>query len=329
MDDARYSMGVSIVNFRIRSVICVPMVAEGEVLGVIHVAGAASSKAFEQDDMALLLGIASQAALSLANSRLHRRLLKQELLEQDLILANRIQHKFLPQQPPQVPGYDFQDDYCAALEVGGDYYDFLELPNGLTGIALGDVSGKGVSAALYMAKLSSDVRFHSASNPEPRDTLSRLNASIQGEVEEGMFVTLVYMVLNPTTGEVRYSNAGHLRPLLRRANGEVITLEGAADFPLGIEEEMEFKQDSFFLQPGDTVVLFTDGLVEATNPGKEQFGDERVSQAIKTSTGEPANVKETLLSAVKAFLRGAPPSDDLTLVCFGPAAPGAVSQAAS
>jgi len=320
LDDARYSMGASIVNFQIRSVIVVPMIAEGKVLGVVHVDGAESSKAFEEDDMALLLGIASQAALSLANSRLHQRLLKQELLEQDLMLANRIQHKFLPQRPPQVPGYDFQDDYNAALEVGGDYYDFFELPNGQIGIALGDVSGKGVSAALYMAKLSSDVRFQSASRTGPAEIMNGINASLMADVEEGMFVTLVYLSLDPATGEVQYSNAGHLRPLLRRANGEVISLEGAADVPLGIDEETEFRQDSFQLEPGDTVVIFTDGVVEATDPDHEQFGDERVLETLKASSGTPADVKETILSAVKAFFRGAPPNDDLTLVCFGPVA---------
>jgi len=320
MDDERYSMGVSIANFQIRSVIVVPMIAEGKVMGIVHVDGSESSKPFEEDDMALLLGIASQAALSLANSRMHQKLLKQELLEQDLMLANRIQLKFLPQSPPEVPGYDFQDDYSAALEVGGDYYDFFELPNGEIGIALGDVSGKGVSAALYTAKLSSDVRFQSASRTEPAEIMNGINASLIADVEEGMFVTLVYLSLNPETGEVKYSNAGHLRPLLRKANGEVLSLEGAADVPLGIDEETEFIQDSFQLEPGDTVVIFTDGVVEATDPDQEQFGDERVLEVLSASSGTPAAVKETILSAVKEFFRGAPPNDDLTLVCFGPVA---------
>jgi len=317
MGDDRYSMGQSIVQFQIRTVVCVPMVAEDEVLGVINVDGDDATKPFVKDDMSLLLGIAGQAALALANSRLHKRLLKQELIEQDLILANRIQHKFLPEEPPKVEGYDFQDEYGAALEVGGDYYDFLELPSGRIGIALGDVSGKGVSAALYMAKLSSDVRFHSAAHGDPSEVLRQLNRSLGKDVEEGMFVTLVYLSLDPESGVLTYANAGHLQPIVRRADGELIYLQGAANLPLGIEDEEEFTQEDFQLEPGDTVAIFTDGVVEATNAQHEQFEDARVDEAIRASDGSPADVKEKILTAVEQFFDGAPQNDDLTLVCFG------------
>ena len=318
MGDDRYSMGQSIVQFQIRTVVCVPMVAEDEVLGVINVDGDDPTKPFVKDDMSLLLGIAGQAALALANSRLHKRLLKQELIEQDLILANRIQHKFLPEEPPKIEGYDFQDEYSAALEVGGDYYDFLQLPSGRMGIALGDVSGKGVSAALYMAKLSSDVRFHSAAHEDPSEVLRLLNRSLAKDVEEGMFVTLVYLSLDPESGVLTYANAGHLQPVVRRADGEIVYLQGGANLPLGIEDDEEFVQDDFQLEPGDTVSIFTDGVVEATNAQEEQFEDARVDEAIKASDGTPADVKEKLLAAVEQFFDGAPQNDDLTLVCFGP-----------
>jgi serine phosphatase RsbU (regulator of sigma subunit) len=321
MDDDRYSMAQSIAQFKIHSVICVPMVADDLVLGVLHIDADDPLHPFDKDDMALLLGIAGQAALSLANTRLHTRLLKQELLEQDLALATRIQLRFLPDQPPDVDGYTFVDDYSAALEVGGDYYDFLELPNGNIGIALGDVSGKGVSAALYMAKLSSDVRFHSASNSEPGEIITKLNASLTKDVEEGMFVTLVYMALNPQTRELTYTSAGHLPTLVRRESGEIISLEEAGDIPLGIEDDTEFSQATFQLQEGDTVVTFTDGVIEATDPDHEQFDDARVLVSLKESDGTPEGVKEKLLSDVKEFIRGAPPNDDLTLICFGPAIP--------
>ena len=321
MDDDRYSMGQSIAQFKIHSVICVPMVADDLVLGVLHIDADDPLHPFDKDDMALLLGIAGQAALSLANTRLHTRLLKQELLEQDLALATRIQLRFLPDQPPDVDGYTFVDDYSAALEVGGDYYDFLELPNGNIGIALGDVSGKGVSAALYMAKLSSDVRFHSASNSEPGEIITKLNASLTKDVEEGMFVTLVYIALNPQTRELTYTSAGHLPTLVRRESGEIISLEEAGDIPLGIEEDTVFSQATFQLQEGDTVVTFTDGVIEATDPDHEQFDDARVLVSLKESDGTPEGVKEKLLSDVKEFIRGAPPNDDLTLICFGPAIP--------
>jgi sigma-B regulation protein RsbU (phosphoserine phosphatase) len=136
-----------------------------------------------------------------------------------------------------------------------------------------------------------------------------------------MFVTLVYMALNPQTRELTYTSAGHLPTLVRRESGEIISLEEAGDIPLGIEEDTVFSQATFQLQEGDTVVTFTDGVIEATDPDHEQFDDARVLVSLKESDGTPEGVKEKLLSDVKEFIRGAPPNDDLTLICFGPAIP--------
>ncbi|MBI2194773.1 MAG: SpoIIE family protein phosphatase [Planctomycetes bacterium] len=316
MGDSRFAMGQSIHNFQIRSVICVPMMARDEIVGVVHIDGSDPRRAFTKEDMALLMGISSQAALALANARLHDRVVKQRLMEQDLELANRIQQKFLPQQPPHIEGYEFRDEYTAALEVGGDYYDFLQLPDQHLGIVIGDVSGKGVSAALYMAKLSSDVRFHSAGQTEPGDILTRLNRAMAG-VEEGMFVTLLFLSLDTRTGVLKMANAGHLPPRVRKASGEILELDSAGNFPLGLYEEVPYEQASFPLGPGDTVAVFTDGVVEAADPEQKQFGWERLSEVMKASGGRPGEMLERILDALKTFCRGAVQSDDITLVCFG------------
>lgn len=319
MGDSRFSMGQSIHNFQIRSVMCVPMIAQEEILGVIHIDGSNPGFTFKKEDMALLLGIASQAALALSNARLHEQAVKQKLVEQDLELANRIQQRFLPQHPPEVEGYEFRDAYHAALEVGGDYYDFLQLPDSHLGIVIGDVSGKGVSAALYMAKLSSDVRFHSAGQTEPAEVLSRLNRAMGSQVEEGMFVTLLFVSLNTRTGEMKIANAGHLPPMVRRADGKkILTLDSPGNFPLGISDEGKYQQESFQLRLGDTVAVFTDGVVEAIDPDLEQYGWERLSEAMTASDGRPEEMLERILSSVRSFCRGALQSDDITLVCFGP-----------
>ena len=152
--DERYAKTKTVLQLKLRSVICVPMIARGDVFGIIHLDGA--EKNFVKDDIAILIGIARQAAVSLSNARTHARLLKQRLTNEDLSLARKIQSHFLPHQLPQAPGYAFCDFYRSALDIGGDYYDFLSLPESHMGIAVGDVSGKGVSAALCMAKLSSE-----------------------------------------------------------------------------------------------------------------------------------------------------------------------------
>ncbi len=318
MADNRFEANQTIRQLGIRSVVGVPMISRDADYGVIALDSAESESAFDKDDMALLLAIASQAALSLANAQLHRRLVSQELLERDLALAKKIQTHFLPRTPPETKGYDFCDYYVSALEVGGDYYDFVELPGHRVGIAVGDVSGKGISAALYMVKLSTEVRFHCAGQIEPSEILKRVNRSLFRDLEEGMFVTCVVLVLNTETRELRVSTAGHASPLVRRGDGSIVQLSSPRNSPLGVREDPLFEQRTFELQPQDTVVLFTDGLSEAEDRDGQLFGEDRLIEAMRTSEGTPEGVMNAILSAVKNFLAGQPQSDDITLVCFGP-----------
>ena len=316
--DDRYAATKTVLQLKLRSVVCVPMIARGDVFGIIHLDG--SEKPFVKDDMAILVVIARQAAVSLSNARTHARLLKQRLVNEDLALARKIQSHFLPHQRPQATGYAFRDVYRSALEIGGDYYDFLSLPESLVGIAVGDVSGKGVSAALCMAKLSSEARHLSAGKTEPAAILRELNASLFRDLTEGMFVTLVFFSLDVANRRLRLANAGHPPPLLRHRDGRTEQMETKRSMPLGIAETVDFEESVFELAPGDTVIAFTDGLNEATNTHDELFGTERITRAVSESEGTPEKTLEVLLQSVETFQEDQPQSDDLTIVCFGPTA---------
>jgi len=316
--DERFSMQRTIQTLKIRSVVCVPMIANNEVVGVIHLdSGEAASEPFDKDDMALLLGIAGQAALAISNARLHQRMLNQQLIEQDLMLAKRIQMRFLPSEVPAVEGYDFHDGYVAALEVGGDYYDYIELSPHHLGIAVGDVSGKGVSGALYMAKLSSDVRYHAAGQTDPAVIMTRVNHALTRDLEEGMFVTIAFLLLNVETHMLSVASAGHPAPYVRRADGNVIALPVPRNPPVGASSKSVVTQVPFQLEPGDTIVIFTDGVTEAMNAAKQLYGDQRLIAAIRESDGTSSGIINNILRTVKEFAGGHPQSDDITLVSLG------------
>jgi len=315
--DVRFADAGTIMSLGLRSVLCAPIIAGDEVYGVIHLDGSDASRPFVKADMYLLLAIAGHAALSLANARMHARILKQELVEQDLLLATKIQNQFLPQSTPRVEGYEFGDEYSSALEVGGDYYDFLEMGDGHVGVAVGDVCGKGIAAALYMARLSSEMRYTAAGRKEPGEVLTRLNRVMCKNLAEGMFVTLVLMVLDPHRGVLKMASAGHLPPLRRRASGAVDELELPPNLPIGLDDELEYEQVELELEPGDSFAAFTDGITEALNARQEEFGDERLLEAIRNGGDGARGLLESTLAAVKAFMDGSPPADDITLVTLG------------
>jgi len=318
--DERFPEAESIQILGIRSLVCVPMLAHDEIPGVITLYSSAATQSFDRADMALLLAIASQAGLALSRARLHARAVKQEVFERDLALARRIQARFLPKGVPEVPGWSFCDHYAPALEVGGDYFDFLELPRPFVGVAIGDVSGKGVSAALVMAKVGSEVRYHSVGRTDPAEILGRVNRALAEDLEDGVFVTASVLVLDATSGEVRVANAGHPAPLVRRAAGEVAPMPVGTGLPLGVAATTVFSTSGFVLRPGDVAVLYTDGVTEAADRSGALLGEERVKKAVAAARGTPDKVREAILGAVSRFAGAEPQADDLTLVCFGPLA---------
>lgn len=311
--DGRFVEGVSVQLLGIRSVVCVPMLAGDDVFGVITLYTADARLQFDGDDMAVLLAIAGQAALALSNVRLHRRLVAEEAFLHDLALARRVQERFLPQSRPEVPGWEFHGHYAPALEVGGDYYAFLPLDGGCVGVAVGDVSGKGISAALFMARLGSEVRLHAVSRTDPGEILAGVNRVLAAESEDGMFVTCLLLVLDPASGLVRFANAGHMLPLVRRAGGTVERVRGPANLPLAISPDGAFPGGSFRLGAGDAALLYTDGVSEAPR-GTELFGEARLVEILGASSGSAEDIVTDVLASVLAHLRGDPPADDVTIV---------------
>lgn len=314
--DERFAKAESIYGIGIRSAICVPMLFDKELFGVIQVDSASRERRFHKADMALLVGIATQVGLALAYARLHARLVERELLERDLMLARKIQQQFLPARTPDVAGCSFAVECRPAVGVGGDFYDFLELADGAVGIVVGDVCGKGVSAALYAAKLTSDLRYQAAGQTDPAAILMRLNRILTTGREEGMFVTVALAVLHPGSGRLVVSSAGHPLPLVRDARGEVVALGRTGDIPLGVRDDARFEQREYQLEAADSVVLYTDGVTEAMNRGQELFGAERLIDAVRRAGRGADSVLGTVLSGLEMFAGGAPQSDDITILCF-------------
>ncbi len=199
--DARFDTSQSIADFRIRSMMCAPLIdSTGRALGVMQIDTLDQRSRFQQDDLDVLVSVASQAAFAVENAQLHEAALRQQTFERDLQLAHKVQQGFLPSTPPRVSGYEFFDFYEPANQVGGDYFDYVPLPGERLGMVLADVSGKGISAALLMAKLSSDARYCLASEASPAAAISRLNAIFSASGWEDRFVTLVLAVLDLRQG---------------------------------------------------------------------------------------------------------------------------------
>ncbi len=318
--DERFNMAQSITDFSIRSMICAPMIGTGaDPCGVIQIDTLNQRSRFTDEDLEVLAGVASQAAVAIDNAKMHQQVLAQQALERDLDLARRMQRALLPSEPPQVPGYWFFDYYQPARQVGGDYYDYVQLPGDRFAVIVGDVAGKGVSAALLMARLSSDVRFALATESDPAKAVQRINRHFSQRDWQDKFVTMIVAVVNPQTHELILVNAGHMAPLVRRGDGGGVEELGeeAAGLPLGVTDDYEYEAHTRTLEPGDLITIFTDGFSEAMNSNRDLYGLERLTQQIGQPTVNMADLGPLLLDDVRRFVDGFAQSDDMCLACFG------------
>jgi serine phosphatase RsbU (regulator of sigma subunit)/pSer/pThr/pTyr-binding forkhead associated (FHA) protein len=314
--DHRFAKTESILAANIQSAMCAPMLFDDRVYGVLQVDAPRSMGKFSRNDLALLASVAGYLGMALGFARLHQKELQRELVERDYDLARRIQRRFLPEKVPEVRGSTFALEYAPALFVGGDFYDFIDLGGGRMAIAIGDVSGKGVSAALYAARLASELRHHTVGEREPSTILSKLNASLAAIDPEGMFVTLVLATLDAATHKLIVANAGHPLPLLRRAGGKVSELGRGGALPLGVMDTSEPDRFEHELAPGEAVLFFTDGASEALNAAGDLFGIPSLQKTFAHSRGTPQDTVRAIVEHVRAHEAGAPPSDDLTLICL-------------
>jgi serine phosphatase RsbU (regulator of sigma subunit) len=322
--DSRFGLSQSIADFRIRSVMCAPlMTAEGKAVGVIQLDTQDRSKKFVEDDLKLLVGVASQVAVALENAQLHTDLLARDRFQRDLDLAKQVQRGFLPQAVPNIPGYQFYAHYEAAQSVGGDYYDFIPLPGNRLAVMLGDVAGKGIPAALLMAKLSAETRFCMLTESNPAVGVSKLNEMMLKAGMMDRFVTMAAVVLDPAQHSVIVVNAGHQTPLLYRAGSgkvEDATSSDIAGLPLGVMEGFEYASQKVDLKVGESLLIFTDGVTDALNTQGQAFLMKGVQDAVaglKAPTTTPAEVGERIIKAVKQHSTGRSPHDDIAFVSLG------------
>jgi len=304
-------------GYRTKSMITVPLKVGDRVTGVAQVINRLDGKPFDQDDLELFLALSSMAAIALENARMHQQILEKQRLVKDMEFARTVQESFLPQKAPEMQSYRFSAHYTPALEVGGDFYDFIHLDKDRTGIVIGDVSGKGVPAALYMAKLGSDMRTLAFTEKSPAEALMKLNDLLAERSRRGMFATLLYLELDASTGKITMSNAGHLPPIVKRADGSLARLGAASGAPLGMMPGMKYSQDAVKLERGETVILYTDGIIEAMNAREELYGYDRFEALVKQSGAHPGALKESIIGDVNRFTGLSPQHDDMTLVCFG------------
>ncbi|MCH2114060.1 MAG: SpoIIE family protein phosphatase [Pirellulales bacterium] len=317
--DERFQMAQSIADFQIRSLICAPMISsDGESLGVIQIDTLNQLSRFTDQDLQVLAGVANQASIAVDNAQMHEQAVQQQALQRDLEVASQMQHALLPSASPNVAGYHFFEFYESAYRVGGDYYDYVLLPDDRFAVVVGDVAGKGVSAAILMAKLSSDVRFWLAREPDPAQALGKINEAFSRPEWDDRFVTMIVAVVDPRAHELTLINAGHMPPMLRDASGNVLEIGGdQAGLPVGVVDDFEFETYRRTLQPGDFVTVFTDGFSEAMNSKRELYGIEKLIKVVGDKSVGAHDLGQHVLSDVRQFAGDFPQSDDMCLVCFG------------
>ncbi|GAC1468512.1 MAG: hypothetical protein NVSMB9_11260 [Isosphaeraceae bacterium] len=323
-NDKDLPTSASIADLKIRSVMCVPLLTpDGQALGILQL-DTSDRRQFLQDDLDVLAAVASQAAISIQNASMHESLLGRERLERDLKLAELVQKRFLPQSVPSIPGYEFFSHYEPAYEVGGDYYDFVPLPFNRMALALGDVSGKGVAAALMMAKFSGDTRYCILTENAPAAAANELNTLLCAAGIEEKFITLSLSVLDLNARQLTFCSAGHLPLIVRRANGKVEELgEDIGGFPLGIMPDSDYRQETVNLDPGDVVVIYSDGVSDSRNPREELFDsrdNRRLLKLVSESPGGADAVGKAIRQEIREYSSGHYQVDDITLIWFGPTA---------
>jgi serine phosphatase RsbU (regulator of sigma subunit) len=305
----------SVVVLGLRSILCVPVQLEGKIIGVIYVDNRLQKGLFKPDDLDLLTAIGSSAAIAIENARLYQVAIDKGRLERELQVAREVQISLLPRETPKSAGWDFAAYWHPARQVSGDFYDFVPFDGHKLGLVIADVSDKGMPAALFMALSRSIVRASVTSLLTPGEAITRANRLICADAANGMFVTLCYATVDLNSGEITYVNAGHNPPLWYHAAGkqfEELTLTGMA---LGIFDGVEYKQRTVELKRGDFIFCYTDGVSEASNALREEFGLERMQQLLLKHCKRSASEMMTeLKQAVHAFTGDAPPFDDLTML---------------
>jgi len=313
--DDRFSGQESIILNRIRTAMVAPLVYKDDTIGVVYIDTNTRVVPFSKDELELLTGIANQAAVAISNARLHSQLVEQHKLAREMEIARTIQMNLLPKVYPELPGFEISAMSLPAKHVGGDYYDFLKLPDGRVALAIADVSGKGVPAAILTATtrsyLQSETQHPSDSITE---TVARINHMVHRDVTNDMYVTMALAYVDGQSGKLDYVNAGHSHPILLTREGRILMLDKGGLF-LGIVQDSEYESGSVEMQPGDILLLFTDGVTDIHNIKGDQFGTETLLELLKANRHASAEaIRNTIYSDCMKYRGDADQFDDFTVI---------------
>ena len=313
LDDA-FKGRMSIVEQKVHTMMAAPLQTKERIIGLIYVDSPFVLREFTKDDLSLLTVMANVAAIRIENARLAEVEAAERIMKRDLTQAAEIQNRMLPAAPPSIAHAELAGYNAPCRTVGGDYYDFFPYPDGRVAIALGDVSGKGMPASLMMMGLHARVQVLAEDPSNLAALMTRLNRITCANCPSNRFITFFFCVLDPSTGELRFANAGHNPPILVRASGEAEMLEGGGPV-LGILPIAPYREEKAQLGPGDLLAIYSDGVTEATSPSEDEYGEERLIEVLKAHRGESAaGIAAAVVASLAEFGAGSPAADDVTIV---------------
>jgi len=327
--DSRFSESGSVRASHVYSIMCAPLLdQQRRPVGVLQVDTRDRRNRFKQDDLDFLVAVAGTISMVVENARLHGIEVRHKQTEQEARDAWAVQRSFIPDRCPAVPGYEFWQHYQPARFVGGDYFDYRSFrgarsptptsPAKRWAIALGDVSGKGMPAALLMARISTEVRLLLQAEPEPTRVVGLLNRSLCENEAAGRFVTFLLILLDVRRHQLTVINAGHMGPIIRRAGGRIDVIgQDQSGPPLGVVDDQAYGAITTHIGSGDVVVLYTDGVNEAMSPTGELFGMGRLKQCLTTAPRGASLVGQAVQDAVRTHTADRDQFDDITLICLG------------
>ncbi|MCR4396308.1 MAG: SpoIIE family protein phosphatase, partial [Candidatus Saccharicenans sp.] len=303
-----------IIQSNIHSAMCVPLWNNRVIIGVIYADRILHLERFSEEDLKLLTLLSNLAAIKIENARLIQQAIEKEKMERELALASQIQKNLLPGKNPECENYDIAGYNLTCYQVGGDYYDFIEITPERLAIVIADVSGKGVSAALLMASLRAALQAELGPDYRLEALASRLNNFVHRSSSSSNFITFFLLELKKNTGEIKYINAGHNPPLILDRKGQITKLESCG-FCLGMFPSIEYEPCVARLEAGEVAILYTDGITESRNKNEEEFGEDRLIRATQQYIDLPAHkMIDFILAEVDKFSEGLEPDDDRTLV---------------
>lgn len=314
MTDPRFQAQHSVVLSQIRSVMAVPLASGEEIFGMVYVDNPFNNR-FQEEDLKVLTTIASVASIKIENDRLLDERLEKRRMEEELKVASEIQMRLQPFSPPKLDGWDMTGVSFPCREIGGDYYDFIHRKrDSHLIVAVGDVSGKGTGAALLMSSLHAAVRAQSQTRASISEVMAEINEYIFENSPSNKFLTLLYGELDPETGTLSYSNGGHNAPIFVRRSGEVERLDKGG-LPIGMMQSVVYQEASVAFEPGDVLVIYSDGITESINEKEEEFEEERLIEVVKNNLGRSASgIRDRIDEALSRFVGTTAPVDDMTLM---------------